>query len=661
MSEKIQFGVDYYPEHWNSERIETDIKLMKEMGIDLVRLGEFSWSKLETSDNNFEFGWLKQVVAKFEKVGIKVVLGTPTAAPPAWLIKEHPEIQPVDRESRTRHFGGRHHCCHSNLTYRKYCERYVEIFAEEFSKSTNVIGWQIDNELGNSHNELCYCDSCEKNFQRWLEKKYVTINELNQSWGTTFWSQTYNDFEQIQAPKLTAAGENPSQLLDWKRCHSDLIKDFHDEQVEIIRKYSEDTFITHNMMGFSNVVNYYELAEKLDFVSHDQYPSGPFHKEQNRQSGDHQAAELDVIRGIKQQTFWIMEQQSNIAGWDVLGRLPSPGQISLWTVQSVAHGADTIVYFRWRTSAMGTEQYWHGILPHSGIPGRVYEEIKTLTKEIRPIMQQVNGIKPKSKVAIVYSYDQSYAFDIQHHHPDLNYVDHLRTYYKGLYENNISVDFISDAADFSEYELIVAPLQFILTNELAEKYRNYVQKGGNLILTMRTGVKTESNICYTDSPLPGLLSDVLGIQVPEYDCLLDTEVRIKIGDKNHVANKWADLITLTSAEALASYDSQFYKGTPAITQNDFGKGKAYYVGTEMSPSLMSDFIDRLQIKKEAQAAPIGVEIASRESEKLIYHFVMNHTDCIQSFDPPKHWTLYKDDKGTKTIPEHGYLIFIENK
>ena len=383
--EKIHFGVDYYPEHWPKERWKKDATLMKELGIDVIRIAEFSWSKYEPEEGKYDFSLIDEVIELMSEYEFKIILGTPSAAPPAWLIKKYPDVQPIDYEGKRRHFGGRHHACQSNKHLRDYIDKYVNRFADHFSDNENVFGWQIDNELGNSHGDLCYCDSCQEEFRKWLKNKYGTINELNEKWGTVFWSQGYRDFDEIIAPKITVTGRNPSQILDWKLFCSDLIVDFHKHQSSIIRRYS-DKPITHNFMGFANKVNYFDLAEDLEFVSHDQYP-GLFHTDFLHVRNSDLAAALDLMRGTKKQPYWIMEQQSGITGWEIMGRSPKPGQLSLWAGQSIAHGADCVVFFRWRNCIYGTEQYWHGILPHS-IPGRNYNELKEFINKFKPLMEK---------------------------------------------------------------------------------------------------------------------------------------------------------------------------------------------------------------------------------------------------------------------------------
>ena len=650
---ELYFGVDYYPEHWPRERWETDARLMKEMGLDVVRLAEFSWSKLEPAKGQFNFGWLDEAIELLGKNGMKVILGTPSAAPPAWIINENPEIQPIDQLGRLRHFGGRHHHCQSNAAYREHIKRYVTAFAAHFGKNANVIGWQIDNELGNSHHDLCMCPSCEASFQAWLKEKYGNIETLNIKWGNTFWSQEYQDFTHIQAPRITATGRNPSAMLDWRRFCSDLIVDFHKHQSVILRAAAPDKFITHNYMGFADKVNYYDLSKDLEFISHDQYPGGFFQPVQNDPNAAYHAAALDVMRATKEQSFWIMEQQSGQTGWEILGRTPQPGQLGMWATQCIAHGADTIVFFRWRVCTMGTEQYWHGILPHSGIPGRNYAELKAFMQKTRPLMKEIQNTMPKSKVGIVYSYDQGYAIDIQPHHPDMKYVDHLMAYYTALFDRNVPIDFVSEDSDFSKYDLLIAPLQYIMPAKLEEKYSTYVKNGGNLVMDIRAGVKDENNINKSDAAIPGKgLGEVLGIEIPEYDCLRDVNVKVLWDGIQYEGEKWADIINLKGAETLAVYSSEFYAGTPAITVNSYGNGTAYYVATEPGAALASkladEWINKLNLANFGNTPP-GVEIAHRAAGNKEYIFVINHINEPKQVQIPKDWKPFFEGQ-SNTLP-----------
>lgn len=645
---KIQFGVDYYPEHWPRERMETDVRLMREMGVQVVRMAEFSWFKMEPRLGEYHFEWLEEAVSLLDSYGIKTVLGTPTAAAPAWMIEENPEIQPIDRQGRVRQFGGRHHDCQSNEVYRGHIRRFVTAMTERFANHPGVIGWQIDNELGNSHGDLCMCDSCKRKYQEWLEKKYGTIDRLNEKWGTAFWSQGFQSFSQIPTPRMTVTGENPSAMLDWSCFHSDLIVDFAKMQAEIIRKNCPGHFITHNYMNFDNIVNYYDLGELLDFVSNDIYPAGNWQKIPH-QPNHEMAASYDVIRGYKKQSFWMMEQQSGIAGWGTMGRAPAPGLMTVWAMQSVAHGADAVVFFRWRTCAMGTEQYWHGILGHSGKPGRVYEEAKQMARTFGPYMEKMKGSVPKAEVAIVHSFRQSYAFQIQPNHPDLWYEGQLFLYYKAFYDMQIPVDFVQGMDDLTKYKLVVAPLQYLMNPALEEHYMSYVRQGGHLVLTMRSGVKDEYNLCMTHRELPGTLGELCGIEIPEYDCLFQQQGIVWMNGKEYRVEKWADMITTTGARVLGEYGMNFYCGTPAITENEYGSGTAWYIGTEPSQELCREWM--AYCVKQCGIQSLGraeeeVELMSRQDEKNQWIFVINHSDAPKTYQlQGDHELLVGEQKG----------------
>lgn len=658
----IHFGVDYYPEHWPKERWETDAKLMQEMGVQVVRMAEFSWFKMEPSEGEFHFEWLEEAVALLDEYGIKSILGTPTAAPPAWIIEKNPEIQPIDRQGRRRHFGGRHHDCQSNAVYRAHIKRFVNAFSKRFANNPGVIGWQIDNELGNSHGDLCMCNSCKALFQKWLAKKYGTVERLNDAWGTAFWSQGYNSFSQVGTPLLTAVGENPSAMLDWKCYCSDLIVNFAKWQAKIIRANCPNHFITHNFMCFDNKVNYYDLGKLMDFVSNDIYPAGHWQK-QPHQPESEIAASHDVIRSYKKKPFWMMEQQSGMAGWEIMGRALEPGQMSAWAMQSVAHGADAVVFFRWRTCAMGTEQYWHGILGHSGNPGRIYNEAKELTHKFARYMEEFEGAMPNPDVAIVHSFRQNYAFDIQPNHPQLRYVEQLQKYYKVFYDKKIPVDFVQDTDDFSKYKLVIAPLQYLMTPKLEQHYMDYVANGGNLVLTMRTGVKDATNLCMTDRELPGRLGELCGIEVPEYDCLLETTGGVLYGKKDYVIEKWCDIIELKGATQIAEYSTGFYKQTPAITENIYQNGIAWYVGTEPGEELMEDlvayFVEKSSVVTLGTAAD-GVEMMTRENEEQIWLFVINHTNDEQVYHLHEWYTMVEGEK-EGTLKPYEVQLFVKNK
>ena len=417
------------------------------------------------------------------------------------------------------------------------------------------------------------------------------------------------------------------------------------------------------MMGFSEKVNYYDLGKQLDFAAHDQYPGGHFRERLDLPIAADMAAELDMIRSVKQRPFWIMEQQSGITGWETMGRAPRPGQLALWATQSIAHGADTILFFRWRSCLMGTEQYWHGILPHNGIPGRCYHELRAFIQNTAPVLEQIQGTMPQNEVGILFSYDQEYAIDIQPHHPKMRYLSQVMSYYRTLYSCNIGVDFLSAEAEFSKYRVIIAPLQYLMTEALADKLKHYVKHGGTLVLTMRAGIKDENNLCFDHGALPHMLSELCGIEVEEYDCLREMDGLVCWDEKEYGCEYWCDILSLTTAEPLAVYAREFYAGAPAITRNSYGSGKVYYVGTQMQDALAQRFIKELishdKVTKTI-TAPEGVEIVSREGKEKRWFFVLNHTDRVQPFSAPDEWKLCLGESGQELAPFAARCYMAEN-
>ena len=503
----------------------------------------------------------------------------------------------------------------------------------------------------------------QRAFGAWLQEKYGTIDALNRAWGTAFWSQGYDDFTSIPAPKITAAwGVNPSNELDWKRFTSDLVCEFHRFQADILRAANPERFITHNLMGFSAKPSYYDLGQQLDFASHDQYPGGHFHARHDEYRADFHAAELDFIRAVKQQPFWVMEQQSGITGWEILGRAPKPGQIPLWAMQSVAHGADTIVFFRWRSCAMGTEQYWHGILPHNGIPGRYHAEISAMMKNYAPLLKDMHGAMPNAEVAILRSYDQERAIDIQPHHPQHRYIQHLLTYYKALHRANIPVDFVGEGQDWAKYKVLIAPLQFLLTEDHLEKLSAFVENGGRLVVTWRSGIKDESNLCHTEGAVPVRFAALTGVTVDEYDCLRDCAGTVRWDGTDYPCMHWCDVLSASTAEPVAAYAHEFYAGTPAITCNRYGKGLTWYVGTTMSDALADRFI--AEVCREADIAPLmatphGVEAVHRVKDGKTWLFLLNHNENVQTAEVPAGYTPWNGEPWTGEIGPLGVRVFVK--
>ncbi len=628
----MYIGVDYYPEHWPRERWETDARLMKEAGFNVVRMAEFAWIKMEPEEGRYEFSWLDEAIEILGSHGIKTILGTPTASMPAWVALKYPEVALVDKNGRRTPYGNRRFYCHSSATYRYLGQRITRAMAQHYSGNPHVIGWQIDNEFAGPK---CYCETCLKTWHEWLKRKYGTIDRLNESWGTIFWSHCYRDFSEVPLPARESS--NPSQQLDFARFHSAQVVSFQKNQVDIIRELCPDHFITHNFMGFAPEVDYYDLAKDLDFVSWDYYYNGaPYDKRlESYMSG---AASHDLMRGVKGKNYWIMENSAGVLGWETMTRNLRPGEMRRMTFQNMAHGADGQVWFRWRTSRFGTEQYWHGLLSHDGIPGRRYHEAAGVAKELHNISAHIEGSSVVSRAAIMLSYEDRWALDIQKSSETLDYVKHLMKYYRALSRLGINVDFINQGQSLEGYKLLVMPTKFLLPEETAENVKNFVKNGGILITTFRSGVKDMNNLPY-ELTLPGLLREVTGVRVEEYEIIYNsTKYDVLMDGKTYKAQVFADWIIPETARALATYNEQGLTGYAAVTENSCGLGKAYYIGTEFeSQEPYNELVARAVTESGIKAygpLPEGVEVMVRTKGNTDFIFILNHSDAEVTVNTP---------------------------
>lgn len=627
----MYYGADYYPEHWPEERWPEDARLMQQAGFNVVRLAEFAWTRMEPREGVYEFGWLDRAISLLAEHGIQAVLGTPTAAPPAWLMRAYPECFLVNRHGQRLTYGHRRNTCPTNPIYREYSRRIVQAMAEHYADNPHVIGWQIDNEFG----DRCYCPVCQRAFQEWLKRKYGSLEALNQAWGTDFWSHIYTAWQEIPVPLATSYTNNPGLALDYRRFMSDTYVEYQRMQVEILRRTAPGKFITHNFMGFGYPkINYFDLAVDLDFVAWDNYP-----RYRSQPDLPWLALSHDTMRGLKNANFWVMEAQSGPAGQLETGTMPRPGEIPFWAWQAIAHGADGIVFFRWRTCRFGAEEYWHGILDHDGVPRRRYREVAEMGTTLRRIGAQIFGSRSKAQAAMVLSYDSRFALQNQPVNPALSYERVFAQYYRALWERNIGVDVVPPGADLSSYRLVVAPVLYILDAATARQLCEYVERGGTLLTTCRSGVMDEHNMV-VNRALPGLLAEMCGVEVEEYDSpdpdmTLTIAADAPLGHRIYSANVWADVLEPRGATVLARYASEYYAGRAAITSHRFGKGRAIYVGTVAEQELVRHLIgylcDELKLVPPLEV-PEGVEVTVREGEGGLLTFVLNGTGEEKTFE-----------------------------
>jgi beta-galactosidase len=633
----VQIGIDYYPEHWDESLWETDMQLMKETGVKVVRVAEFAWSRLEPAEGRFDFAWLDRAIDSFHRHGLQVVIGTPTATPPRWLTAGYPDVLPVFADGHTFHPGVRGHRCYNSGSLRKYGTRIVDKLAGHYSGHPAVIGWQTDNEFGMID---CHCDSCNEAFRSWVQEKYGTLARVNAEWGTVVWSGEFSDWQELTVPYGGSPFQNPSLLLDFQRFQWDAVVKFQKTQIDVLRAHCPDHFITHNFHSYPQRLDMYAVGADLDVAAFDYYPNtSPNKQATTPYSG---ALSLDVTRGIKRKNFWIMEQLSGPPGcWMPMWRTPYPGFIRAYAWQAIARGADTVVHFRWRSAVAGAEQYWHGLIDHSNVPGRRFAEFTQLCAEVNTLGGKLQGTTLKHEVAILHSHEQKVALDIQPQAEGMDYYENIKQVHRALTKLGIGCDVIQAGEALDGYKLIIAPSLYLLSEELAAQLEDYAIKGGILILTNRSGVKNTSNICVMQ-PLPGLLSRAAGVWVKEYDPV-GRDVHTLLDGQGHTyeCSQWCDLLTPVTAEPIAWYGDDFYAGTPAVTVNRFGKGQVYYFGTHADETYWSTLLAALVEEKHLQrfaGLPEGVQATVRSGENVSFLFLLNLSRTEQTVELDKDYS-----------------------
>ncbi len=468
---KRTLGTCYYPEHWSRDIWERDAQQMADLGLTWVRIGEFAWSRLEPSPGQFDFEWLDQAIDILGRAGLRVVLGTPTATPPRWVVDKHPDMIAVDAQGRPRKFGSRRHYCFSHAGYRDETARIVTILAKRYGKNPYVAAWQTDNEYGCHDTILSYSDAARNEFRGWLRARYAgagndgDIDALNAAWGNVFWSMEYSDFDQIDLPNLTVTEPNPAHVLDFRRFSSDQVVRYNRLQVDILRQYT-DAPIAHNYMGRITDFDHYDVGRDLDIASWDSYPLG-FLEDRVTASEDHralfyrqgdpdfQAFHHDLYRAVGRERWWIMEQQPGPVNWAPYNPAPLPGMVRLWTWEAFAHGAEAVCYFRWRQAPMAQEQMHAGMLRPDSVPAAAYHEAAQVMAELADAPAVTC---PKGDVALIFDYQSQWAWEIQPHCQGLSYFDIVFDVYRAMRSLGLSVDILApDTQDLDAYGVVFAP------------------------------------------------------------------------------------------------------------------------------------------------------------------------------------------------------------
>lgn len=688
--DQLQLGVCYYPEQWPETLWEDDMRRMRELNLSVIRIAEFAWSAFEPEEGVFTFELFDKVMDLAHRYGLQVIIGTPTATPPAWLTHKYPEVLNATQDGDLMHHGMRKHCNLSSPKFRELSARITRKIVEHYKDHPALIGWQIDNEL-NCEISVYYAEADHEAFREWVKRKYSSLDELNRAWGTSFWNQQYTSWEQIYLPRRTpnVGSNNPHQALDEKRFISDNTISYVQLQSEIIRELDVKHWITTNGL-FGHIDNHEMTERQLDFMSYDSYPQfgtmsagdGEIHPLRDRQW----SFNLSCTRSISS-NYCVMEQQAGPGGWVNRMQMPSPrpGQMRLWTYQSVLHGTDLLIYFRWRTALFGTEMYWHGLNDHHNQSNRRLQEAKQIGEEFTRIGQAIAGTQYTADIAIVRDYDNLWDGEMDAMHGPMEWKS-VYAWYKQLQLRHIPADVLymrkrTALEELQSYHTLIYPHPAIMTERTAALLEQYVQQGGRVIFGTRTAYKNIDGHCNM-ALLPGPVADLCGITVQEYTLINGSVqaplLRWKINQaplehEQHqksvklTADAFNDVLKIQSAEVevVAEYASDYYAGSPALTRKPHGQGEAWYYGAVFNEGIVEKLIEQLGWQSPVAdwlEIPPQVEFGIRERNQNRHVFLLNYSSepaAVQINKPCSDLLTGNPLAGEVQLPGYGVWILAE--
>lgn len=665
-------GGDYNPEQWlhAPEVLKEDVRLMKLAHCNVMSVGIFSWVALEPQEGRFTFDWLDRLLDEFAKNGMFAVLATPSGARPAWMSQKYPEVLRVNADRVRILHGARHNHCYTSPVYREKTALINHKLAERYKDHPALLLWHLSNEYGGE----CHCPLCQDAFRAWLKHRYGSLKALNQAWWTAFWSNTYTDWSQIESPAPHGQWAIHGLNLDWKRFVTHQTIDFMKHEIAPLREITPNVPVTTNMMGTYPGLDYWKMAPELDVVSWDSYPT--WHgQEEDWRLGSSVSFIHDIYRYLKGgKPFMLMESTPSFTNWQEVCKLKRPNMHRLSSLQAVAHGADTVQYFQWRKSRGSFEKFHGAVVDHVG-----HENTRTFrdVAEVGQVLEKLDavvGTTIRPEVAIIYDWENEWAIgDLQGlSRKRRDYGGTCAAQYRPFWSRGVPVDVINMDSDFAGYKLLVAPMLYMLRPGVAERIEKFVKRGGVFVGTYWTGIVNESDLCFLGG-FPGPLRKVLGIWSEEIDTLYEGEKNIVIPvAKNglgltgrYQARELCDLIYAETAQVLAKYGADFYKGRPALTVNAFGKGRAYYIASRNDDRFHESFygalIDQLDLKRTLHAnLPEGVTAQMRTDGKYDFVFLLNFQPAARKVNLNREsftdMTSGQNIKGSVTLPAYGSLV-----
>lgn len=629
------FGGDYNPEQWPEDTWQEDIDKLKQANINVATINVFSWALLEPRENNFNFEQLDRIIALLVRNRIKIVLATSTAAMPAWLVQNYPSAARVDVHGIQQKQGKRHNACPNNPDFKRLAKQLVTKLVQRYKDCPELTYWHVSNE----YEGYCYCENCAAAFREWLKVKYENLPKLNRAWDSNVWSHTYHAWSEIEPPMLTTdLFDNGKPVLngaalDYQRFQSDSLLANYRMERDVIKRFDQVHPVTTNLTGSQKALDYFKWAPELDVISWDSYPMPEDTASEN-------ALEHDLMRGLKNQPFLLMEQTPNQQNWYPYNALKKPGEMRMLSYQAIAHGANSIEFFQLKQSRSGPEKFHGSVLSHSNsVNTRTFKEVQRLGQEIKKLPISLQAANVQAKVALIFDWE-SYWGSENAIGPlaDFSYVKEVQRFYQMLYGHNLTVDIVPKTADFSKYQLVVAPILYLLNDQFVANIQKYVKEGGNFLTTYLSGMTDQTDNVYLGG-YPGPLRHLLGLHVDERDARSPRQsVRILTPDQTQIgtATGICDLVIPDTAATLAHYSSDvFYEDFATLTRNHFGQGYAYYCGAGLDQAGLSYLLQQINT---TAGLPLGampaVEITTRATEHERFTFIINTSDQPQFITNP---------------------------
>jgi len=672
---RLLHGGDYNPDQWLQypDILKDDLRLMKLAKTTTFTLGVFAWSALEPTEGNFQFEWLDERMDAIHQMGGKVILATPSGARPAWMSEKYPEVLRTAENRQKLLHGGRHNHCFSSPIYREKVAIINRKLAERYGSHPALLMWHISNEYGGD----CHCDLCQENFRTWLKSKYSTLDQLNHAWWGPFWSHTITNWSQIESP--SSIGENMVHglTLDWKRFVTDQTIDFYQQEIIPLREQTPNIPITTNFMADTHdlipfqSLNYSEFAKHVDIVSWDCYPAWHNDWEETKDLAMKVGFINDLYRSLKQQPFLIMECTPSGVNWHDVNKTKRPGMHMLSSMQFIAHGSDSVLYFQWRKSRGSSEKFHGAVVDHDNSEqNRVFQDVKAVGEVLEKI-KEVKDTNKHAKVAIIYDWESNWALNDAQGFAKATkqYPQTLQKHYSSFWKRDISVDVVTPSHELDKYDLVLAPMLYLMSEEIITKLEKYVQNGGNLVSSYISGLVNETDLAYL-SGWPTKLQNIFGIDVKETDTLYPKDRNVlQYKGRHYEIKDYCTLFETKGASVLGTYGEDFYQGNPAVTVNDFGKGKAYFLGGRTEQAFLDDFYQELIENfnfpgNKAISHPLGVSVQLRESETHHYYFVMNFTEKKQHVELKESFyelVSERDINGEVELPIYGTLVLRKEK